>query len=151
MINSRLQDIDWKVELLDKSTNEAFSWFQNRVQEILDSEATVITVKVKLVKILNEPWMSPELLKCTKKQKRLYRQTINKNSTETDELKYKEYRNNLSQILRRRKEEYYRNKCSEFKRNISKLWKIINKITYNMNDKSSAIEYLKIGNIDIYD
>ena len=25
------------------------------------------------------------------------------------------------------------------------------KITYNMNDKSSAIEYLKIGNIDIYD
>ena len=95
--------------------------------------------------------MSPGLLKCTKKQKRLYRQTINKNSTETDELKYKEYRNNLSQILRRRKEEYYRNKCSEFKRNISKLWKIINKITYNMNDKSSAIEYLKIGKIDIYD
>ena len=64
--------------------------------------------------------------------------------------KYKEYRNNLSQILRRTKEEYYRNKCSEFKRNTFKLWKMINKITYNMNDKSSAIEYLKI-NIDIYD
>ena len=112
VINSRLQDIDWKVELLDKSANEAYSWFHNKFQEILDSEAPVITVKVKPNKILNEPWMSPGLLKCTKKQKRLYRKTINKNSTETDELKYKEYRNILSQILRRTKEEYYRNKCS---------------------------------------
>ena len=59
VINSRLQDIDWKVELLDKSANEAYSWFQNKVQEILDSEAPVITVKVKPNKILNEPWMSP--------------------------------------------------------------------------------------------
>ena len=108
-------------------------------------------LKVKPNKILNEPWMSPGLLKCTKKQERLYRKTINNNSTETDELKYKEYRNNLSQILRRTKEEYYRNKCSEFKRNTARLWKMINKITHNMNDKSSAIEYLKIGNIDIYD
>ena len=95
--------------------------------------------------------MSPGLLKCTKKQKRLYRKTISKNSTETDELKYKEHRNKLSQILRRTKEEYYRNKCSEFKRNTSKLWKMINKLTHNMNDKSSAIEYLQIGHIDIYD
>ena len=71
VINSRLQDIDWKVELLDKSANEAYSWFHNKVQEILDSEAPVITVKIKPNKILNEPWMSPGLLKCTKKQKRL--------------------------------------------------------------------------------
>ena len=75
MINSRLQDIDWKVELLDKSANEAYSWFHNKVQEILDSEAPVITVKVKPNKILNEPWMSPGLLKCTKKQKK----TLQKN------------------------------------------------------------------------
>ena len=60
--------------------------------------------------------MSPGLLKSIKKQKRFYRKTINKNSTEDDELKYKEYRNKLTQILRRTKEEYYKNKCSEFKR-----------------------------------
>ena len=105
------------MELLDKSANEAYSCFQTRVQEILDNEVPVKTIKVKPNKILNEPWMSSGLLKCTKKQKRLYRKAINKNSTETDELKYKEYRNNLSQILRRTKEEYNRNKCSEFKRN----------------------------------
>ena len=151
VINSRLQEIDWNMELLDKSANEAYSCFQMRVQEILDKEVPVKTIKVKPNKILNEPWMSPGLLKCTKKQKRLYRKTINKNSIETDELKHKEYRNNLSQILIRTKEEYYKNKCSEFKRNTARLWKMINKITHSMNDKSSVIEYLKIGNIDIYD
>ena len=148
-INSRLQDIDWNMELLDKSANEAYTCFQMKVQEILDTEVPVKTIKVKPNKILNEPWMSQGLLKSIKKQKRLYRKTINKNSTEIDELKYKEYRNKLSQILRRTKEEYYRNKCSEFKRNTARLWKMINKITQNMNHKSSAIEYLKIGNIDI--
>ena len=150
-INLRLQDIDWNMELLDKSANEAYTCFHMKVQEILDTEVPVKTIKVKPKKILHEPWMSPGLLKSIKKQKRLYRKTINKNSTENDELKYKEYRNKLTQILRRTKEEYYKNKCSEFKRNTAKLWRMINKITQNMNDKSSAIEYLKIGNIDIYD
>ena len=95
--------------------------------------------------------MSPGLFKSVKKQKILYRKAINKNSTEKDELKYREYRNKLTQILRRTKEDYYRNKCSEFKSNTARLWRMINKITYKMNDKSSAIEHLKIGNIDIYD
>ena len=104
------------MELLDKSVNEAYTCFHMKVQEILDAEVPVKTIKVKPNKILNEPWMSPGLLRSIKKQKYLYRKTINKNNTEKDEIKYKEYSNKLSQILRRTKEEYYKNKCSEFKR-----------------------------------
>ena len=50
-------------------------------------------------------------------------------------IKYKEYRNKLTHILRRSKEEYYRTKCCEFKRDTAKLWKVINKITQKINDK----------------
>ena len=39
----------------------------------------------------------------------------------------------------------------DYKKNLSKLWKVINKITHKMNDKSSAVEYLKIDNIDYYE
>ena len=46
-INSRLQDIDWNMELLDKSANEAYTCFQMKVQEILDTEVPVKTIKVK--------------------------------------------------------------------------------------------------------
>ena len=139
------------MELSDKPAIEAYLCFHMKVQEILNTEAPIKTIKVKPNKILNEPWMSPGLLKCIKKQKCLYKKSINKNRTVTDDLKYKEYRNKLTNVLRKTKEEYYKKNCSEFKRNTSKLWKMINRITHNMNDKSSAIEYLKIGDLDIYD
>ena len=137
------------MELNSKSADEAYTCFHIKVQEILD--IPVKTIKVKPSKVLKEAWMSPGLLRSIKKQKYLYRKTLNKNKNENDEIKYKEYRNKLSQILRKTKEEYYKSKCSEYKRNTTMLWKMINKITQNMNDKSSAIEYLKIGNLDIYD
>ena len=54
-INSKLQDIDWNMELLDKSASEAYTCFQMKVQEILDTEVPVKTIKVKPNKILNEP------------------------------------------------------------------------------------------------
>ena len=138
------------MELNSKSADEAYTCFHMKVQKILDVEVPVKTIKVKPSKVLKEAWMSPGLLRSIKKQKYLYRKTLNKNKNEKNEIKYKEYRNKLSQILRKTKEDYHKSKCSEFKRNTTMLWKLINKITQNMNDKSSAIEYLKIGNLDIY-
>ena len=70
---------------------------------------------------------------------------------DTYHIKYKEYRKQLTKILRRSKEEYYRTKCYELKRNTSILWNLINKITHKLHDKSGAIDYLKVDNIDIYD
>ena len=95
--------------------------------------------------------MSPGLLRSINKQKQLYKKTLIRNASVNDQIRYKEYRNKLGHILRRAKEEYYKNICTEYKKNTAKLWKMINKITHNMNDKSSAIEYLKIDNLDIYD
>ena len=91
------------------------------------------------------------LIKKHKETETTVQKTLIKNASAREQIRYKEYRNKLSQILRRAKKEYYKNKCTEYKRNTSKLWKMINKITHNMNDKSSAIEYLKIDNLDIYD
>ena len=150
-INTKLQNIDWDIELNSKSANEAYTCFHTKMQEILNTETPIKTIKVKPSKVLKEVWMSPGLLRSIKKQKQLYKKTLNKNTSVRDQIRYKKYRNKLNQILRRTKEEYYKNKCSEYKRNTAKLWKMINKITQNMNDKSSAIEYLKIDNLDIYD
>ena len=90
------------------------------MQEILNTETPIKTIKVKPSKVLKEPWMSPGLLRSIKKQKQLYKKTLNKNASVRDQIRYKEYRN---QILRRTKEEYYKNNCTEYKRNTAKLWK----------------------------
>ena len=150
-INGRLQETNWTMNLHEKSVNDAYTYLQEKIQEILDQEVPIKTIRVKPNKILKEPWMTPGLLKSVKKQKTHYKKSIVKHITDIDQITYKEYRNKLTQILRRAKEDYYKAKCSEFKRNTTKLWKMINRITYKMNDKSNAIEYLKVGKIEIYD
>ena len=94
--------------------------------------------------------MTPGLMKCTMKQKNLYKRTLKKSSHDMDHEKYRQYRNSLKQVLRRVKEQYYREKCVEYKRNTSKLWKMVNTIISKHNDKSNMIEYLKIGYVEIY-
>ena len=93
--------------------------------------------------------MTPGLMKCTMKQRKLYKKTLN-NSSEKDHEKYKEYRNCLKQLLRKTKQEYYKEKCVEFKRNTRKLWNMVNTIISKHNDKSNSTEYLKVGNVEIY-
>ena len=83
------------------------------MQEILNTETPIKTIKIKPSKVLKEPWMSSGLLRSIKKQKQLYKKTLIKNASVRDQIRYKEYRNKLSQILRRAKEEYYKNKCTE--------------------------------------
>ena len=150
-ISTKLQNIDWDNELHSKSANEAYNCFHTKMQEILDTETPIKTIKIKPSKVLKEPWMNPGLLRSIKKQKLLYKKTLTKSVSVSGQIRYKEYRNKLGHILRRVKEEYYKGQCTEYKRNTAKLWKMINKITHNMNDKSSVIEYLTIDNLDIYD
>ena len=67
-----------------------------------------------------------------------------------DHEKYKQYRNSLKRVLRLAKEQYYKDKCIEYKRNTSKLWKMVNTIISKQNDKLIMIEYLKVGNVETY-
>ena len=71
-INTRLQNIDWDNELNSKSENEAYTCFHTKMQEILNTETPIKTIKIKPSKVLKEPWMSPGLLRSIKKQKQLY-------------------------------------------------------------------------------
>ena len=44
-----------------------------------------------------------------------------------------------------------RNKCTEYRQNSSRLWKMINKFTNKLNDKTDIIDYLKVENQDYYE
>ena len=72
-INTKLQNIDWDIELNSKSANEAYTSFHTKMQEILNTETPIKAIKVKPSKVLKEVWMSPGLLRSIKKQKQLYK------------------------------------------------------------------------------
>ena len=146
-----LKNWDWMHCLEDKSTNEAYACFHQKTQELLDNICPLKEIKIRPSKILRDPWMIPGLLKCNQKKRLLYKRHIADPNHQLKHDNYRTYRNKLQQILRRTKEDYYKKKCKDYKRNLSKLWKVINKITHKMNDKSSAVEYLRIDNMDYYE
>ena len=74
------------MNLHEKSVNDAYSYFQGKVQEILDQEAPIKTIRIKPNNILKEPWMTPGLLKSVTKQKVFYKKTIVKNNTDKDQI-----------------------------------------------------------------
>ena len=94
--------------------------------------------------------MTPGLMKCTTQQKTLYKKTLRKDSTMVDHERYKHYRNSLNNILRRVKEQYYSEKCVQYRSDTSKLWQMVNTIITKQNDKTNIIEYLKVRKVEIY-
>ena len=140
-INKKLQETNWENLLDNLDTEESYNVYQTTLNVILNEITPVQEYTINPNKILREQWMTPGLMKCTMKQRKLYKKTLN-NSSEKDHEKYKEYRNYLKQILRKTKQEYYKEKCVEFKRNTRKLWNMVNTIISKHNDKSNSIEYL---------
>ena len=59
-------------------------------------------------------------------------------------------RNKLKEIMRKAREQYYQDKCMEFRQKTSQLWKLVNKMTNKENDETNLIDYLRVDNIDIY-
>ena len=145
-----LSSVNWS-DILD--TND-MNLSTNRMHELLLTKIShhlpVKTGQIKYKNIRKEPWISAGLLRCIKRSKKLYSHSIRKGSTETDHLVYMDYSRFLTRVKRFAKKQYYETKCEEYKHNTKKLWNIINKVCSKSNDKTCAIEYLKIGNIHEY-
>ena len=148
-IKEELDKQDW-TNLQTMELNDAYESFQQTLQKVLDKIAPIKTFTISGKRKIKEEWMTPGILRSLKKQKLPYANTLKPMCTEQAHHKYKEYRNKLKQIIRRRKETYYNAKCVEFKRNSKKIWDMINRLSHNERDKMNLIERLKIGNIMDY-
>ena len=45
---------------------------------------------------------------------------------------------------------YYHEKCNAYKRNVKKLWQLINKVCGKTSNKTNIITNIKVNNIDYY-
>ena len=86
-----------------------------------------------------------------KKSKELYKKTLHgQDMKEVEIKKYKEYNSMFTKLRRLAKTKYYNDKCSEYRNNTSKLWKVINAITGKINNKTNVIEHIKVDNVRCY-
>ena len=118
------------------------------MQSHLNSKIPLKEKTISAKRCLCEPWLTKGLVRCGKKQLKLYERAI-KSGNEEDLRKYKAYKSVLQKTKRNCKKDYYNNKCTQFKSDTKRLWKIINSATKGQNDKSCVIDSITIENIKI--
>ena len=150
-LNEELKEHNLEEILEPLGTDEAFHVLQNVLKMHMDKHMPMITKKVSYKQQKKEAWITKGIERSINKQKQLHKKHISKRATETDHMKYKEYRSMLQRIKRKAKITHYQKKCIKFKNETKKLWEVINTIIGKKRNKGSMIESLKVDNILTYD
>ena len=105
-IKNLLHNTDWSV--LDRNNvNITFKEFHTILEKNLDLVAPIKNNRIPCHKIWQEPWITTGLSRSMNKCTQLYKKSIKCSATPTDNVKYKTYRNVLTKIKRKAKEDYY--------------------------------------------
>ena len=115
-----LSGIDWDQLLSEENPTKAYDSFESVISDLLDKNMPQYEKVITYKHYLSEPWLMKGLVKCGKKQMKLYEKSI-KSGNENDIIKYKNYKSALQRIKRRCKIDYYHDKCSKFKNNTKRL------------------------------
>ena len=146
-LKSDLAKLDWSKTLLNMNASDQFDLFHGKLIKLLDEHCPEKTCTIPNKRVIKEPWLTKGLLNCINKQQALYKKFL-QTKTEPSERKYKNYRNMLRKILCSVKRKFYQDQCYRFRKDLKKLWSMINSITGKTNDKSTAISSIKVANIE---
>ena len=135
-----IENIPWS-EIITNNANveTSTSTFINKIENVLDKHAPYKEFTKKQVSNLSKPWVTKDIAKDIIIKNKIHRRFLKcTNTTKKNELfmKFKQYRNKISNLLKVSKKEYY---ISFFNRNLYDLkntWKGIKEII-NLKDKKS--------------
>ena len=122
---SALENTNWGLSDINDS-DEMYNSFLNKYVSIYNACFPLKRVKARKC-VIEKPWLTRSLLKSIKRKNILYKQSLQKPSTDR-ELKYKKYKNKLTQSLRLAKRLYYETKLEECKSNMKSTWRILNEV-----------------------
>ena len=131
LLNEKLTITDWSEVFNTYDTTAAYDVFIAKLT-MLYEEIFLLTKTKK--KNIRKPWITPSLLRCTKKHK-LYKRFL-RNRTSCNEKKYKDYRNKLNNLLRHAKKKFYSSKLKENQNNMKDMWSVINTLLNKPSNES---------------
>ena len=142
----KLEDINW--DFFDQANNAndpntAYNIFIDKYTGLFDTCFPFKTIKGKALNSFRKPWLTKSLLRSINKKNKLYKQYLYHRSNEKL-LKYKMYKNKLTNLLRVAKRLYFENEIEKNKTNIKQPWRILNnaighnkkKLTYPLVDEN---------------
>ena len=107
--------------------------YLSKIDSLLDTHASFKRLNKKELKFLTKPWITQGLQNSIKKKNNIYSKFVkckNKIMKEFHHNNYKNYRNLLSTLLKRAKEEYFTNFFNENIKDIKKTWKGIKTLVW---------------------
>ena len=145
-IKRLLHATDWSI-MHSQCVDEQF--LSNKMNEYINLCAPLKTVTIGHKHVIREKWMTKGLLKSSHNLNKL-RSKVSMNNNNVTVNKYKTYRNLYSRLIRIAKTTHYSEQIEHHRGNISKTWKIINKLIGKNHDKSNS-QILNINNIQTDD
>jgi len=97
----------------------------SKFKMLFDECFPLIIEKAERFKANSKPWFTNGLNKSAQKKLKLYHNC-------SDLIKYKNYKNKLTSVLRLAEKEYYEGRFKEIQGDISKTWKVIKSIFTNI-------------------
>ena len=129
--------------------DEQSEFLSSKIQEYIDLCVPLKTVTIGHRYVIREKWMTKGFLKSSLNLNKL-RSKIFKNNNNVSIIEYKMYRNLYNRLIRIAKAAYYSEQIEQHRGNISKTWKILNKVLGKNHDKSNP-QIFNINNIQTED
>ena len=125
--------IDWPniLHLQNRDVNQSLESFLNSINTIMEEHAPLKKISKYKLKFKTKPWITPGIQKSISIKNSYFKRYIKKkdpiHKSELHE-KYKQYRNSISTLLKRSKQNYYNNFFELNINNMKKTWKGIKSI-----------------------
>ena len=139
----------WEEVYNECDVDRAYDVFLERFQTLYDQYCPLQQCNRKQRRI-ETPWITKGLQNASKKKNSLYRKFIKHRTTEA-ELKYKKYKNKLTNIMRSCKKEYYNKLVEKNKNNSKGIWNILNSIIRKGTANNKYPDYFIDNNKTIND
>ena len=150
-LKDELSTTSWDDILEQDNVNDCYNAFINKFNRILDICAPVKTTTIAHKFVIRESWMTPGLVKSSRRCLQLYKKAIGKCNSSKDCKKYTTYRDVYKTLKRKAKQMHYANLFHEYGNDIRKTWRVLNSLIGRSNDKSSVSDTFVINGQKVND
>ena len=135
-----LAQINWDDNLHPNDANKSFENFLALINNLVDKYLPLKKLSNKEFKLIHKPWITQGILKSIKRKDKMFRTYIKckeENLRANIHDQYKSLRNQINELIRVNKKNYYQNYFTEHSSNIKKVWEGIKEVI-NIKDKNKS-------------
>ena len=137
-------DIEWQetLQLTLHDVNHAMESLFAKINTLVDQYMPLKKISQKEYKRKFKPWVSDNILSRIKYKENIYHEYLKCENIEQKEkiiTDYKEQKNQITELIRTGKKDYYEKYFTENRKNLKKIWKGIKEVINIKSNKSAML------------